>query len=320
MPVIGYKLCGEEQSPQELIDCARRAEEVGFDFAMISDHYHPWIDRQGQSSFVWSVLGGLSQATRRMTIGTAVTCPTIRIHPAIIAQASATVAAMLPGRFILGVGSGENLNEHILGDHWPEIEVRHEMLEEAVTVIRLLWQGDQQSHYGDYYTVENARIYTLPDELPPIIVAAGGSQAAELAGRIGDGLAATSPDNELKREFEKAGGMGQPCYAEMTVCWAEDEAKARGAAYQYWPTAAFTGELSQVLPVPAHFEQVAKMVSEDDVAKKIVCGPDPERYLAKIDEYVEAGYDHVWLHQVGPDQEGFFRFFEKEVFPKLDRE
>src|SRR4030095_15024742 len=150
MPVIGYKLCGEEQSPQELIDCARRAEEVGFDFAMISDHYHPWIDRQGQSSFVWSVLGGLSQATRRMTIGTAVTCPTIRIHPAIIAQASATVAAMLPGRFLLGVGAGENLNEHILGDHWPEIEVRHEMLEEAVTVIRLLWQGDQQSHYGDY--------------------------------------------------------------------------------------------------------------------------------------------------------------------------
>jgi coenzyme F420-dependent glucose-6-phosphate dehydrogenase len=317
---IGYKLCGEEQSPQELIDCARRAEEVRFDFAMISDHYHPWIDRQGQSSFVWSVLGGLSQATERITIGTAVTCPTMRIHPAIIAQAAATVAAMLPGRFILGVGSGENLNEHILGAHWPEIDVRHEMLEEAVEVIRLLWQGDQQSHYGDYYTVENARIYTLPDEPPPIIVAAGGSKAAELAGRIGDGLVATSPNKELKREFEKAGGMGMPCYAEVTVCWAKEESEARRTAHEYWPTAALTGELSQVLPVPAHFEQAVKLVKEEDVAKEIVCGPDRELYLAKINQYVEAGYDHVWLHQVGPDQEGFFRFFEKEVLPKLDRD
>lgn len=317
---IGYKLCGEEQSPQDLIDCARRAEGVGFDFTMISDHYHPWIDAQGQSSFVWSILGGLSQATRRITIGTAVTCPTMRIHPAIIAQAAATVAAMLPGRFILGVGSGENLNEHILGAHWPEIDVRHEMLEEAVEVIRLLWQGDQQSHYGDYYTVENARIYTLPDEPPPIIVAAGGSKAAELAGRIGDGLVATSPNKELKREFEKAGGNGKPCYAEITVCWAKEESEARRTAHEYWPTAALTGELSQVLPVPAHFEQVAKLVKEEDVAKEIVCGPDRERYLAKINQYVEAGYDHVWLHQVGPDQEGFFRFFEKEVLPKLDRD
>src|SRR4030095_15301773 len=174
MPVIGYKLCGEEQSPQELIDCARRAEEVGFDFAMISAHYHPWIDRQGQSSFVWSVLGGLSQATRRMTIGTAVTCPTIRIHPAIIAQASATVAAMLPGRFILGVGSGENLNEHILGGGWPETEIRHARLEEAISIIRLLWKGENASYHGRHYTLENARLYTLPQKLPSLFVAVGG--------------------------------------------------------------------------------------------------------------------------------------------------
>jgi G6PDH family F420-dependent oxidoreductase len=227
---------------------------------------------------------------------------------------------MLPGRFILGVGSGENLNEHIFGDHWPEIDVRHEMLEEAVEVIRLLWQGGQQSHYGGYYTVENARIYTLPDEPPPIIVAAGGARAAKLAGRIGDGLAATSPDKEMKREFEKGGGRAKPCYAEMTVCWAEDEAKARRVAHEYWPTAALPGELSQVLPVPSHFEQVAKIVREEDVAQKLICGSDPKRYLAGINEYVEAGYDHVWIHQVGPDQEGFFRFFEKEVFPKLDRD
>jgi G6PDH family F420-dependent oxidoreductase len=317
VPKIGYKLCSEEQSPQELIAYSRRAEEVGFDFAMISDHYHPWIDRQGQSSFVWAVLGGLSQVTKRIKIGTAVTCPTIRIHPAIIAQAAATIAAMLPGRFILGVGSGENLNEHIFGVHWPEIDVRHEMLEEAVEVIRLLWQGDQQSHYGNHYTVENARIYTRPDEPPPIIIAAGGSKAAELAGRIGDGLVATSPDKELKRKFEEAGGKGKPCYAEMAICWAKDEDGARRTAHEYWPTVALSGELSQVLPVPAHFEQATKLVKEEDVAREVICGPDPERHIARIKEYADAGYDHVWIHQIGPDQEGFFRFFEKDILPKL---
>ena len=319
MPEIGYKLCSEEQSPQELIDCARRAEEVEFDFAMISDHYHPWIDQQGQSSFVWAVIGAVSQVTERIKIGTAVTCPTVRIHPAIVAQAAATAAVMLPGRFVLGVGSGENLNEHILGDHWPAIDVRHEMLEEAVEVIRLLWQGGQQSHYGNYYTVENARIYTLPDEPPPILIAAGGPQAAELAGRIGDGMCATSPDKELKQKFEKAGGKGKPCYAEMAVCWAEKESEARRTAHKYWPTVAIKGELTQVLPVPAHFEQATQMVKEEDVAKEIICGADSERYLAQINQYAEAGYDYVWLHQVGPDQEGFFRFIESEVFPKLTR-
>jgi coenzyme F420-dependent glucose-6-phosphate dehydrogenase len=191
------------------------------------------------------------------------------------------------------------------------------MLKEAVEVIRLLWQGGQQSHYGGYYTVENARIYTLPDEPPPIMVAAGGSKAAELAARIGDGLIATSPNKELKREFEKAGGKGKPCYAEMTVCWAKDEAEARRIAHEHWPTAALSGELSQVLPVPAHFEQAAKLVKEEDVAKEVICGPDPERHIARFNEYAEAGFDHVFAHQIGPDQEGFFRFYEKEVLPKL---
>lgn len=314
---IGYKLCSEEQSPRELIQCARRAEKAGFDFAMISDHYHPWIDRQGQSSFVWAVLGGIAQVTERLTIGTGVTCPTVRTHPAIIAQAAATVASMMPGRFLLGVGSGENLNEHIVGRHWPEADVRQEMLEEAISVIRLLWRGGQQSHRGKYYTVENARVYTLPEEPPPIIVAAGGPKAAELAGRIGDGFCATSADGELKRQFEKAGGKGKPCYAEMTVCWAEDETEARRLAFECWPNAALAGELSQVLPVPAHFEQAVKMLKEEDVAEEIVCGPDPERHLEKLAEYVDAGYTHVWIHQVGEDQEGFFRFYEQEVAPRL---
>ena len=314
---IGYKLCSEEQTPQELIECARRAEEAGFSFAMISDHYHPWTDSQGQSPFVWAVIGGIAQVTERLKIGTGVTCPTMRIHPAVIAQAAATAAAMLPGRFLFGVGSGENLNEHILGDRWPAADIRREMLEEAVEVIRLLWQGGQQSHYGRHYTVENARLYTLPDEPPPIIVAAGGPKAAELAGRIGDGLCATEPDQELRRKFEKAGGKGKPCYAELTVCWAEDEDEARRTAFECWPTAAFKGELTQELPAPAHFEQAAKMVKEEDVAEQILCGPDPGRHLAKLKEYADAGYTHVWVHQVGADQEGFFNFYEREVLPKF---
>jgi coenzyme F420-dependent glucose-6-phosphate dehydrogenase len=316
---LGYKLCSEEQSPRELITCAQRAEEIGFDFAMISDHYHPWIDRQGQSSFVWSVIGGIAQATERIKIGTAVTCPTMRIHPAIISQAAATAAAMLPGRFLFGVGSGENLNEHIFGDHWPESAVRHEMLKEAIDVIRLLWQGGQQSHRGAYYTVENARVYSLPEKLPPILIAASGPKAAELAGRIGDGLIGTSPDKELTQQFAKTGGKDKPCYAEMTVCWAADEKKARRTAFECWPNVAIKGELTQVLPVPAHFEQAAKMVREEDIANEIVCGPEPAAYIEDLRNYEEAGFTHVFIHQVGPDQEGFFRFYEEKLLPKLDR-
>jgi len=157
----------------------------------------------------------------------------------------------------------------------------------------------------------------LPDEPPPILVAASGPKAAELAGRIGNGLCATSPDKELMQQFEKAGGKGKPCYAEMTVCWAENEAEARRTAFECWPNAGLTGELSQVLPAPAHFEQAAKMLKEEDVAKDIICGADPEQHLKKLNEYVDAGYTHVWVHQVGKDQEGFFQFYEQEVLPKL---
>ncbi|MFY9554235.1 MAG: TIGR03557 family F420-dependent LLM class oxidoreductase [Blastocatellia bacterium] len=316
---IGYKLCSEEQEPGELVRYAQRAEEAGFTFAMISDHYHPWTDAQGQSSFVWAVLGAISQSTTRLRLATGVTCPTIRIHPAIIAQAAATVAAMMPGRFMLGLGSGENLNEHILGDRWPPADVRHEMLEEAIEIIRLLWQGEEQSYYGDYYTVENARLYTLPKELPPVLIAGKGSKAALLAGRMGDGFIGTSPKAEIIQKFKKAGGDG-PCFGEVSVCWANKEAEARRIAYECWPNAAIEGELTQELRVPAHFEQTTKMVTEEDVAREIVCGPDPERHVAAIKKYSDAGYDHVWIHQAGPDQKGFFEFYEDEVLPMLARE
>lgn len=313
---IGYSLASEEHPPNTLVQYARRAEEIGFGFALISDHYHPWIDRQGHSPFVWSVIGGIAQATQRLRLGTGVTCPTMRIHPAIIAHAAATAAAMMPGRFFLGVGTGENLNEHILGDRWPPHDVRLAMLEEAVSLMRLLWQGGMQSAHGRYYTIENARIYTLPDEPPPIMVAAGGPRAAEAAGRFGDGLVSTAPVAELVEQFYQGGGSDtKPRYGHLTVCWAADEATARQTAYERWPNAAIKGELGFELPSPAHFEQASGMVTEDDVARSVICGPDPERHIGAIQQFVDAGYDHVYIHQVGPDQEGFFQFYTREVLP-----
>ena len=317
MAEIGYALSSEEHRPSDLVANARAAEEAGFSFALISDHFHPWTDAQGQSGFVWSVIGGIAQATERLRLGTGVTCPTMRIHPAIIAHAAATCAALMPGRFFLGVGTGENLNEHILGEHWPAPDERLEMLEEAIEVIRLLWQGGEQTFRGEYYTVESARIYSLPEELPPIAVAAGKPLAAELAGRAGDAFVGTSPQAELIERFEQAGGRGKPRYGQITACWAQDEQEARRTAFEIWPNAAIKGDLSQELPLPAHFEQAAQMVTEDDVAETVVCGPDPEPYLEQIRQYADAGYDHIYLHQIGPDQQGFFRLYERELRPRL---
>lgn len=314
---LGYKLASEEHGAPDLVRYARMAEESGFEFALISDHFHPWIDKQGESPFVWSALGAIAQATERLRVGTAVTCPTVRIHPAIVAQAAATTATLMPGRFFLGVGTGENLNEHIVGQGWPETEVRQERLEEAIEVIRLLWQGGNQSHRGHHFTVENARIYSLPDELPPLYVAVGGPRVAEIAGRLADGFIGTGPERELFDAFDAAGGAGKPRYGELTVCWARDEATARRIATEQWPTSAMESSLSWELALPAHFEAVAELVTEEQVAETVTCGPDPSGYVKSIAKYVEAGYDHICVHQVGPDQAGFFTFFRDEVMPNL---
>ena len=313
---LGYAISSEEHGPLDLVRNAARAEEAGFTFALVSDHFHPWIDRQGESPFVWSVLGGIALATQQLVVGTGVTCPTIRIHPAIVAQAAATSAAMLPGRFFLGVGTGENLNEHVLGDRWPATAVRREMLGEAIEVMRLLWRGGLVSHSGRHYTVENARLYTLPEEEIQVMVAAGGAEAAELAGGMGDGLVATAPDAELVRAFEDAGGAAKPRYGQLTVCFAKREEDARQTAYEWWPNAALRGTLGQELPLPSHFEEAAAMVDANDVADAVVCGPDPERHAEAIDEFVDAGYTHVYVHQVGPDQDGFFAFYEEQLLPR----
>jgi G6PDH family F420-dependent oxidoreductase len=314
---FGYSLSSEEHSAQALIDHAIRAEEVGFEFVGVSDHYHPWLDVQGHSPFVWSVLAAIAQRTERLLLLTGVTCPTIRIHPAIIAQAAATTATLLPGRFWLGVGTGENLNEHILGDRWPPTSVRREMLEEAVALMRELFKGQQVEHHGRHYTVENARVYTLPDEPPPILVAASGPKAAELAGRIGDGFVGLAPSADLVGQFESAGGEGKPKVAQLHVCWAEDEGQARRTALEQWSNAGIGGELTQELPTPAHFEQAAGTVREEDICGTIPCGPELEQYLDSAQQYLDAGYDHLYFHQIGTEQEGFFGFAERELLPAL---
>jgi coenzyme F420-dependent glucose-6-phosphate dehydrogenase len=315
MTKIGYALSCEEHPPNDLVRNARRAEECGFDFALISDHFHPWIDRQGHSAFVWGVIGGIAQATERLELGTGVTCPLIRIHPAIVAQAAATAAAMMPGRFFLGVGTGENLNEHVTGEGWPAADERVAMLEEAIDVIRSLWTGEDTTYRGDFYTVENARIYTLPGSPPRLFVAANKPDAAALAGRCGDGLVSTAPDADVVAQFREAGGEGKPCVGMAHVCYAEDEAAARQTAHAWWPNSALKGDLSQELPLPRHFEQAAQMVTEDDVAETTPCGPNPDAHRQAIQEFLDAGFDDVYVHQVGPEQDAFLAFYEREILP-----
>lgn len=317
MPQLGYALSSEEHTPTDLVRHAQRAEQVGFSFALISDHYHPWVSAQGHSPFVWSVIGGIAQVTQRLVLGTGVTCPTMRIHPAVIAQAAATAAAMLPGRFFLGVGTGENLNEHILGEHWPPFEVRAAMLTEAVAVIRQLWTGETVNFWGDFYTVEDARLFTLPDEPTPVMVAASGPKMAANAGQFGDGLISTSPDPDIVQKFQNESDETRPCFGQMTVCWAPTEDEAKRTAHRIWPNAGLKGQLSQELRGVSLFEQATKPLSVDQVTEELVCGPDAQAHIAMIEKYIDAGYESVYIHQIGPDQEGFFRFYEREVLPRF---
>jgi coenzyme F420-dependent glucose-6-phosphate dehydrogenase len=317
MTEFGYALSSEEHGPADLVRYARAAEDSGFEFAMISDHYHPWTDAQGQSPFVWSVIGGIAQVTDRLRLGTGVTCPTIRIHPAIIAHAAATCAVMLEGRFFLGLGSGENLNEHVVGEGWAAPDERLEMLEEAIEIMGLLWQGGRQTHRGEFYAVEQARLYTLPAEPPAIAVAAAKPGAAELAGRAADAFINTAPEAELIERFESAGGAGKPRYGQITMCWAASKEEGARTGCEIWPNAALGGDLGYELPIPEHYEQATEHVTPEDIAEAIPCGPDPGRYREDIRTYEDAGCTHIYFHQIGHDRDGFFRFWREELQPKL---
>ncbi|HEX3087123.1 MAG TPA: TIGR03557 family F420-dependent LLM class oxidoreductase [Ilumatobacteraceae bacterium] len=315
MVEIGYALSSEEHGPKELLQHARLAEDAGIESVWISDHFHPWLDDQGQSPFVWSVIGAIA-ATTKLAVTTAVTCPTMRIHPAIIAQAAATSSLLLDGRFELGVGSGENLNEHILGDKWPPTEERLEMLDEAIEVMRLLWKGEEASHRGQYYTVEDARIYSLPETPPKILMSAFGPKSTELAARIADGYVTTHPSKESVQQYRDQGGRGTIDGA-MKVCWGKDRDECAKLAHRLWRTSGLSGQLAQDLRTPAIFDQAAELVSVESMADDMPCGPDVEPIVAAAKEYVDAGFDRVYLTQVGPDQEEFFAFFTKELAPAL---
>jgi G6PDH family F420-dependent oxidoreductase len=316
VPTIGVFLASEEHSARRLVDVAAKAEQAGFSTAWVSDHYHPWNHAQGESPFVWSVLGGIAAQTSALRVHTAVTCPIIRIHPAVIAQAAATVATMMPGRFGLGVGTGEALNEHILGDPWPTAAVRLEMLEEAVHVIRQLWRGGQQEHRGRHYTVENAELFSLPDEPPPIHVSGFGPKAIAVAARIGDGFMNVEPDAEALTRYREGGGRGT-AHGGCKVCWAATEAEGVRTVHERWPNEGLPGELAQVVPTVQHIEQASQLVTPEMLAESIPCGPDPARHVEQIRAFADAGYDEVYVSQIGPDQDGFLRFYEREVLPEL---
>jgi G6PDH family F420-dependent oxidoreductase len=313
---IGYFLSGEEWGPRDLVSQAVKAQEAGFEGFWISDHYHPWNDAQGHSPFVWSVIGAIAQATDEMTLTTAVTCPTVRIHPAIVAQAAATSAVMLDGRFRLGVGSGEALNEHILGDHWPEADERLEMLEEAIHVIRMLWQGGVHDHRGLHYRVEHARVYDLPEHPPEIVISGFGAKAIELAARIGDGFCTVAPDTEAVERFRQSAAGEKLVQGGMKVCWGEDEAACRKTVHRLWPNEALPGELAQVLPTPEHFEQASRLVTEEMVAEQVPCGSDPDLHVEKIKAFADAGFDELYVNQIGPDQDSFFEAYRETILPR----
>jgi G6PDH family F420-dependent oxidoreductase len=315
---VGYHLSAEELDPRAMVRWARRAEEAGFDFVSISDHFHPWTRAQGQSPFVWGAIGAIAAVTERVEVATCVTCPTVRIHPAIMAQAAATAAVQLDGRFVFGVGTGERLNETILGDPWPPAAVRREMLEEAVAIMRALWTGEVvRAHEGTHYTVHDARIFTLPDAPPPVVVSGFGPRSAALAGRIADGYWNTAPDPELLGVFHDAGGAGKPAYGKLDTCVAADDATARRIAYETWPTSALGGEIGQQLATPEHYEQAAASATEEQVAEGILCSNDAARHVAALREYEQAGYEHVCVQQCGQDQARLLELYEREVLPAL---
>ncbi|MEU7847762.1 TIGR03557 family F420-dependent LLM class oxidoreductase [Micromonospora parva] len=313
---IGYKLASEGYGPQEIIRQAVLAERAGFDFVEMSDHFHPWLDAQGHSSFTWSVLGAIAAKTSTLRLATGVTCPTVRYHPAIIAQAAATMALISDGRFTLGVGAGERLNEHVVGQGFPSVRGRHERLREALEIIRLLWQGGYQSYEGRHLHLEDARVFDLPDTLPVIAVAASGEASARLAAELGDGLFATEADASIVEHYRRAQGAG-PRYAEVPLAWATDERQAVQAVLQTSRWMVTGWKVMSELPNPVNFDAASAYVEEKHIRQLFAVGPDPEPHVAKVRSYVEAGFDHIVLQNAGPDPDGFLDFFAGDLSGRL---
>lgn len=317
MTQLGYFLSSEEHPPTALVEHARMADEAGISFALLSDHFHPWTLEQGNASFAWSVLGAIASATGRIRFGTAVTCPIMRTHPAIIAHAAATVAAMAPGRFMLGLGTGELLNEHVTGQRWPSASERQDLLVEAIEVIRALWTGELISRDGSF-RVDRARLTTLPERPPEILVAASGTNAAELAAQ-NDGLICAGPNASVVDAFEAAGGGDRPRITMLRVCYGRDEEDARGFVAKRWPNGAYTGAMHTDLALPEDFAEAADLARPEHFSD-VVTGSDPAPYIEAIRKACETGFDHVVLHHIGDEQEAFIRFIERELKPEFDTE
>ena len=313
---FGYKLMSEEHAPRALVENAVRAEAAGFDFLSISDHFHPWLEAQGHASFAWSVLGAIAHATSTIGLATGLTCPIIRYHPAIVAQAAATVALLSEGRFTLALGAGETLNEHVTGARWPSVPERHEMLAEAVDIIRALWSGGVHTIAGKHFVLNHAQLYDVPEGPLPLVIGVSGPKSVELAAEKADGIMATEAEKDLVAEFRKAKGGG-PAYAEAVTAYAASEEEGLRIAHERFRFSALGWQVNSELPTVAGFEAATKALRPEDLAQSIAAGPDVAKHVAMVKKYADAGFDHIVLTAPGPDQAGFLRFFAEELKPAL---
>ncbi len=317
MAEFGYTLMGEQSGPRELVDHAVRAERAGFDFAVSSDHYYPWLHAQGHSPYAWSVLGAAAYATDRIGLMSFVTCPIRRYHPAVVAQKAATVGVLSGGRFTLGLGAGENLNEHVAGA-WPHAVQRHEMLAEALEIIRPLLAGETVHHTGEYFDVPEAQLWDRPEDGVPIGLAVSGPESCVLAAEYADAMIATEPEADLVEQFDAAGGTGRPRYGQVAICYGPDEAECRRLAHEQFRWFGLGWPVNAELPHPRAFEAASASVTEDQVAQAISCGPDIEAHLAAVRKFLDAGFTHVAVVQIGgATQAAFLDAAEKELLPAL---
>lgn len=317
MPKFGYKLMTEEHGPKVLVENAIRAEKAGFDFVSISDHFHPWLESQGHAPFAWSVLGAIAHATDRIGIATGLTCPILRYHPVIVAQAAATIAVMSDNRFTLAVGAGERLNEHVAGVRWPSVPERHEMLGEAIDIFRLLWKGGVHSWNGTHFVVDHAQLYDLPTEPIPVVLGVSGPSSVTLAAEKGDGIMTTAPDGDLVKSYEAKAGNPSPRYAEAVIAYAPSTEQGLDIAHDRFRFSAFDWSVNSEVPSVQGFEAASQYVRPEDLASKVSAGPDVQTHVQLISKYVDAGFDHIVLTCPGDDQAGFIDFFEQELKPAL---
>ncbi|MFH8591651.1 LLM class F420-dependent oxidoreductase [Streptomyces rimosus] len=318
MVQIGYTMMTEQAGPRDLVDHVVRAEETGFDFSVTSDHYAPWLTSQGHAPYAWSVLGAAAQATSRIPLMTYVTCPTVRYHPAVVAQKAATMQLLSEGRFRLGLGAGENLNEHVVGHGWPGKNTRHEMLTEALEIIRALFDGGKVTYHGNHFEVDAAKLWDLPEQAPPIGVAVSGERSCEIAGRLADLVIATEPKGELISSFEKHGGKGKPRVGQLPICYDPDRDAAVKRAHDQFRWFAGGWKVNSELPDPEGFAGATQFVRPEDVAETIPCGDNVDEFVEAVRPYAEAGFEEVAVVQVGGDhQREFFDWAGKKLLPAL---